>query len=55
MSPKAIISKLNLDWNDAKLKKYLETMPEIEKIKIKNRIYYKLKNNDSNFLDFKFE
>ena len=55
MSSKGIISKLNLDWSDAKLKKHLEKMQEIEKIKIKNRIYYKLKDNDSNFLAFKFE
>lgn len=55
MSSKGIISKLNLDWNDAKLKKYLETIPEIERIKIKNRIYYKLKDTQSNLLGFKFE
>ena len=55
MSLKGIISKLNLDWSDAKLKKYLEKIQEIEIIKIKNRIYYKLKDNDSNFLLFKFE
>ena len=55
MTSKGIISKLNLDWSDAKLKKHLEKMQEIEKIKIKNRIYYKLKDNDSNFLAFKFE
>lgn len=55
MTSKGIISKLNLDWSDAKLKKHLEKMQEIEKTKIKNRIYYKLKDNDSNFLLFKFE
>ena len=55
MTSKGIISKLNLDWSDAKLKKHLEKMKEIEKMKIKNRNYYKLKNNDSNLLDFKFE
>ena len=55
MTSKGIISKLNLDWSDAKLKKHLEKMQEIEKKKIKNRIYYKLKDNDSNFLAFKFE
>ena len=55
MTSKGIISKLNLDWSDAKLKKHLEKMQEIEKTKIKNRIYYKLKDNDSNFLAFKFE
>ena len=55
MTSKGIISKLNLNWSDAKLKKHLEKMQEIEKTKIKNRIYYKLKDNDSNFLGFKFE
>ena len=55
MTSKGIISKLNLDWSDAKLKKHLEKMQEIEKTKIKNRIYYKLKDYDSNFLAFKFE
>lgn len=44
-SSKHIISRLDLDWNDQKMKRYLEKMSEVEKMKIKNRIYYCLKSN----------
>ena len=43
ISVKDIINKLNLDWKDDKMKRYLENMQNVEKIKIKNRIYYRLK------------
>ena len=43
ISAKEIISRLNLDWKDDKMKRYLDNMQQVEKIKIKNRIYYRLK------------
>lgn len=45
ISAKEIISRLNLDWKDDKMKRYLDNMQQAEKIKIKNRIYYRLKGN----------
>ena len=55
LSLKEILSKLNIEWSDAKIKKHLESMPEIEKSKIKNRVYYSLKGCQSDMLVFKFE
>ena len=55
LSLKEILSKLNIEWSDAKIKKHLESMPEIVKSKIKNRVYYSLKGCQSNMLVFKFE
>lgn len=52
---KEIFSKLDAKWSEAKIKKQLLSMPEIEKSKIKNRIYYCLKNRQSDMLVFKFE
>ena len=43
ISTKEIISKLHIDWRDDKMKRYLEKMSQVEKKKIKNRIYYNLK------------
>lgn len=43
ISVKEIISRLSLDWKDDKMKRYLDNMQQAEKIKIKNRIYYRLK------------
>ena len=40
---KEIISRLHLDWKDDKMKRYLDKMQQVEKIKVKNRIYYRLK------------
>ena len=40
---KEIISRLNLDWKDDKMKRYLDNMQQVEKIKVKNRIYYRRK------------
>lgn len=45
ISAKEIISRLHIDWRDDKMKRYLEKMSQVEKKKIKNRIYYKLKGN----------
>lgn len=55
LSLKEILSKLNIEWSDAKIKKHLESMPEIVKSKIKNRVYYSLKGCQSNMLVLKFE
>lgn len=43
ISVKVIISRLHLDWKDDKMKRYLDNMQQTEKIKVKNRIYYRLK------------
>ena len=54
-SSKDILSKLSLDWSDAKMKKYLEAMSQVKKSKVKNRVYYSLKNSQSNILVFNFD
>ena len=43
ISAKEIISRLHLDWKDEKMKRYLENMQQTEKIKIKNRVYFRLR------------
>ena len=43
ISAKEIIIRLHLDWKDDKMKRHLDNMPQAEKIKIKNRIYYRMK------------
>ena len=43
ISAKEISSKLHLDWKGDKMKRYLENMQQVEKIKVKNRIFYRLK------------
>ena len=43
ISVKEIRGRLSLDWKDDKMKRYLDNMQQVEKIKIKNRIYYRLK------------
>ena len=45
LSAKEIITRLHLDWKDDKMKRYLDNMEQVEKIKVKNRIYYRLKCN----------
>ena len=43
ISAKEIINRLHLDWKDDKMKRYLDNIQQAEKIKVKNRIYYRLK------------
>lgn len=43
ISVKEIIGRLSLDWKDDKMKRHLDNMQQVEKIKIKNRIYFRLK------------
>lgn len=45
ITAKEIISRLHLDWKDDKMKRYLDKMQQAEKIKVKNRVYYRLKGN----------
>lgn len=45
ISAKEIIARLRLDWKDDKMKRYLDNKEQVEKIKVKNRIYYRLKGN----------
>ena len=54
-SSKDILSLLKLDWTDNRMEKHLETIKEVEKIKIKNRIYYQLKEKVSNDLFSNFQ
>lgn len=41
ISAKEIINRLHLDWKDDKMKRYLDNMQQAEKIKVKNRIFYR--------------
>lgn len=43
ISAKELISRLHIDWKDDKMKRYLESLPSIEKTKVKNRVFYHLK------------
>ena len=43
ISAKEIIIRLHLDYKDDKMKKFLENMTEVERVKVKNRIYFRLK------------
>lgn len=43
ISAKDIITHLHLDWKDEKMKRYLNNIEQIEKKKIKNRIFFCLK------------
>lgn len=43
ISTKNIIGRLQLDWKDEKMRRYLNNMDQVEKKKIKNRIYFCLK------------
>lgn len=43
ISAKEIISRLHIDWKDDKMRRYLDNMHQVGKSKIKNRIYYRLK------------
>lgn len=45
ISAKEIVCRLCLSWKDDKMKRYLDKMPQVEKKKIKNRIFYNLKGN----------
>lgn len=55
ISPKEIILRLSLDWKDDKMKRYLESMPQVEKLKEKNRVYYCLKGKVTNDLFSSFD
>lgn len=43
ISAKEIIIHLHLDYKDDKMKKFLENMTEVERVKVKNRICFRLK------------
>lgn len=45
-----VLKKLHLDWTDSKMKKYLESISVVQKIKEKNRVYYKMNNKPENDL-----
>lgn len=51
---KEIQLKINVNWSDIKMKKYLRSLTSIEEIKIRNRVYFRLKGNKSPTL-FDFE
>ncbi len=43
ISAQDIISRLHLVWKADKMKRHLDNMPQVEKIKVKNRFFYRLK------------
>ncbi len=43
ISAKELVARLHLDWKDDKMKRHLEGLQDVDKIKVKNRIYYRLK------------
>ena len=54
-SSKDILIQLGIGWSDAQMKKYLESMSQIEKRKIKNRVFYCLKDRLPDTLPLDFE
>lgn len=50
VSAKEIINHLNLDIKENTLKKHLEKMQNVEKIKIKNRIFFRIKGRTEQIL-----
>lgn len=43
ITAKEIVNRLHLDLKDDNMKRYLDKMQHVEKIKVKNRIYYRIK------------
>ncbi len=43
ITPAEIISRLGSPWKPEKMTKYLEGLPQVEKIKVKNRNYFRMK------------
>lgn len=43
ITAKEIVTRLHLDWKDDKMKRHLDNMQQAERIRIKNRVYYRLK------------
>lgn len=43
ISAKELVSRLHIDWKDDKMKRYLDSLPNVEKTKVKNRVFYHLK------------
>lgn len=41
-----ILTKLNLDWTDARMKKYLRCLPNVMETKIKNKLYFNIGNTN---------
>ena len=50
ISVQEIIKRLNTDINENKIRKHLDTMSQVEKKKVKNRIFYSYKGRISNDL-----
>ena len=44
ISAKDIIQRLNIEWKDDKMKRYLNNLQQVEKKKIGTRVYYSLKS-----------
>ncbi|MGL5938286.1 MAG: DNA-processing protein DprA [Phocaeicola sp.] len=47
---KDLLSRLKLDWTDARMKKQLRSMQSVLEFKIKNKIYFKLKDMEETSL-----
>lgn len=52
ISAKEIIIRLHKEWKEEKMKKHLEKMQEVEKIKVKNRVFFRLKGKVGQWLLF---
>lgn len=52
ISAKEIIIRLHTEWKEEKMKKHLEKMQEVEKIKVKNRVFFRLKGKVGQWLLF---
>lgn len=50
--PKELVGRLHLDWKDDKMKRYLDNMQQVEKLKVRNRIYYRVIGGAQLFLNF---
>ena len=50
LSAQYIISQLQLDWSDSKMKRHLESMKQVGLFKEKNRVYYRLKGKQNQTL-----
>lgn len=44
ISPKELLDRLSLTWKPDKMSRFLDAMPQVEKLKVKNRNFYRLKD-----------
>ena len=54
-SLKQLIAVLNINWSESKARRFLDSMPEIEKRKQGNKVLYQLKKSSSGVLPLEFD